>query len=98
MITTLKDEGGKVVAFCEWRLLGESGLEVPSGKYVWVNDCWVHEDYRNKHKVARIIDEIMRTVPQAEYCYFQRKDVNRKVHMYSRAQWERRRRVYDVVK
>jgi hypothetical protein len=95
MVTTLKDDAGKVIALCEWRLVGQSGQEVPSGEYIWVNDCWVHEEFRMKHRINRIIDEIMRTVPTAKYCYFQRKDVSRKVHLYSRSQWERRRNSYD---
>ena len=49
------------------------------------------------YRVNRIIDEIMRTNPDAKYCYFQRKDVNDKLHLYSRDQWERRRKSYEVV-
>jgi len=96
LLTSLKDNEGKIISYCEWRLVGESGLEVPSGKYVWVNDFWVHEKYRNKNKVNRMIDEIMRIVPQAEYVYFQRKNVSDKIHIYSRSQMERKRNAYEV--
>lgn len=96
MITSLKDSEGKIIAYCEWRLVGPSGYEVPSGQYIWVNDMWVHEGCRFKNKVGRIVDEIMRMVPQAQYCYFQRKDVSEKVHIYTRSQWERRRKAYEV--
>ena len=95
MITSLKDNDGKIIAYCEWRLVGQSGQEVPSGEYIWLNDCWVHDGYRMTHRINRIIDEIMRLVPNAKYCYFQRKDVNNKVHIYSRRQWERRRMTHD---
>lgn len=91
MITTLKDDGGKIVAYCEWRLVGRSGLEVPSGEYLWINDCWVHNDYRQKYRINRIIDEVMRACPQARYGYFQRKNVSDKVHIWTRSQFERRR-------
>lgn len=97
MITSLKDSEGKIIAYAEWRLVGQSGYEVPNGTYVWVNDMWCHEEYRFKNKVGRIVDEIMRSVPQAEYCYFQRKDVSDKVHIYSRRSWERRRKVYEEI-
>ena len=95
MITTLKNNDEFVIAYCEWRLVGNSGLETPAGKYIWVNDIWVHPLYRSTYRVNLIIDEVMRIVPQADYCYFQRKDVNNKLHMYSRRQWERRRHAYD---
>lgn len=97
MVTVLKDNEGKVISYCEWRLVGQSGHETPSGEYVWVNDFWVHEDYRLKHKVERIIDEVMRIVPQARYCYFQRKDKNMKLRIFTRNQMERRRNAYEVV-
>ena len=95
MITSLKNDDGLIYAFCEWRLVGKSGYDMENGEYIWVNDMWVHPKYRGQNKVSRIIDEIMRDVPQAQYCYFQRKAVNNKVHMYSRRSWERRRNAYD---
>lgn len=97
MVTDLKDSEGRIIAFCEWRIVGPSGYEVPNGEYIWVNDCWVHEKYRFKNKVGRIVDEILRMVPQAQYCYFQRKDVSDKLHIYSRRHWERRRKAYEVI-
>jgi len=98
MVTRFTDKlDGKIVAYCEWRLVGPSGYECENGKYVWVNDLWVHPSFRNKYKVNRMIDEIMRIVPQAEYCYFQRKDVSNKVHLYSRSQMERKRHSYEEV-
>lgn len=97
MITTLKDGDGKVIAYCEWRLVGPSGYEVPNGEYVWINDCWVHWSFRMKNKIKRIIDEVMRAVPMAKYCYFQRKNVDEKIHIWTRDQFERRRMAYENV-
>ena len=97
MITSLKDLTGRIIAYAEWRLVGPSGYESEIGEFVWLNDIWVHEEFRNTFKVNRIIDEIMRRVPQAQYCYFQRKDVNGKVHMYSKRSWERRRNAYEKI-
>ena len=95
MITTLKNEQGYVIGYCEWRLVGKSGLEVPNGEYVWINDAWIHQEFRMTHKINRIIDEIMRLVPTAKYAYFQRKDVSKKIHIWTRSQFERRRNRYD---
>ena len=95
MITSLKDEGGRIIAYCEWRLLGPSGLEVPSGEYIWINDCWVHKEYRMTNRINLIIDKIMALVPTARYGYFQRKAKNDKVRIFTREQFQRRRMSYD---
>jgi hypothetical protein len=95
MVTNIKDLDGKVIAYCEWRLVGPSGYEVPSGEYIWINDIWVHEDFRNTQKVNRIIDEIMTMQPQAKYCYFHRLKKNNKIRIYKKDYWDRRRNAYD---
>lgn len=95
MITKLMDTDGKIVTYCEWRLVGASGLEVPSGEYIWINDLWCHPAFRHQGKVNRIIDEIMRDYPQVKYCYFQRKDVSDRLRLYTREQFERRRMAYE---
>ena len=94
MVTNIKDTEGRIVAIAEWRLVGDSGLECTNGRYIWLNDIWIHDAYRNKRLLNRIIDEIMTIVPEAQYCYFQRKDINDKIHIYSRRHWERRRNAY----
>lgn len=95
MITSLKDSDGKIVAYCEWRLVGPSGYEVPNGEYVYVSDLWVHKMFRFSDRIGRIIDEILRQSPTARFCYFQRLKHNHKLRMYSREFWERRRRQYE---
>lgn len=95
MITALKSPDGFIIGYCEWRLVGQSGLEVPCGEYVWVNDCWIHPSVRFRGGINRIFDEILRLAPTAQYGYFQRKDVNETVHIWTRTQFERRRMEYS---
>lgn len=95
MITKLMDTDGKIVAYCEWRIVGPSGYETPNAEYIWINDIWVHKEFRNTHRVNRMIDEIMRICPDAKYGYFQRKNHNDRVRIYTRSQFERMRMVYD---
>lgn len=95
MITNLKDNHGKIIAYCEWRLVGQSGYEVPNGEYVWINDAWVHPEFRHLGKIERIIDEVMRSAPSAQYGYFQRKDHNEKLRIFTKQQFERRRMTHD---
>lgn len=91
MLCKREDSEGRVIAYCEWRLVGQSGYECENGTYVYVHDLWVHESVRHQGLVNEIINEIMTIVPQAEYCYFQRKDYNERVRLFTRAQMERRR-------
>jgi len=95
MITSLKDGKGRIIAYCEWRLVGPSGYEMENGQYVWVNDCWVHSSYRYDHRINHLIDEVMQIVPSAKYCYFQRKNKNGKLRIFTHSQMERRRMVYE---
>ena len=97
MITTLKDELGKVIAFCEWRLVSKSGFDKIDGEYVWVNDTWIHPDYSFK-RLNRLIDEVMSKVPpSAKYAYFLRGKYKDRMKMFSRKYWEKRRQAYAPI-
>jgi len=95
LITKLKDDDGKIIAYCEWRLVGKSGFDKVNGEYVWVEDLWVHPMFERTNRINRIIDEIMRLVPSAKYCYFQRKKYNDKLRIVSRETWQRHRHAFD---
>jgi len=95
LLTSLKDNEGKIIAYCEWRLVGKSGFDQVRGEYVWVEDLWVHGDYKMTNRINRMIDEILRLVPSAKYCYFKRGKYKDRLKMFKREQWERRRRTFD---
>lgn len=95
MITTLKDEEGKIISFCEWRLVGRSGYDKKGGEYIWIENLWVHNNFQRTMRINRIIDEIMRKAPTAKYGYFRRQKYGGRMKIFTREQWERRRREYD---
>lgn len=97
MISSLKDKEGRIIAYVEWRLVGQSGFDKQDGEYVYINDIWVHGDYRMKHLLNRMTDEVMRQVPTAKYCYFQRLKRNENLRMYTRDTFQRRRNPYMKV-
>ena len=97
MVTSLKDEDGKIVCYCEWRLVGKSGFDKVNGEYIWVNDLWVHPKYERTSRINRIIDEVMRMVPSATHCYFKREKYNGRIKMFSREFWQRRRQSYEPI-
>lgn len=96
MVTSLKDESGRIVCYCEWRLVGKSGFDRPDGEYVWVNDLWVHPEYKRTMRINRIVDEVMRSAPSANYCYFKREKYNGRLKMFTKEYWERRRQAYET--
>ena len=97
MITSIKDDQNRIIAYVEWRLVGQSGFDKQDGEYVWINDCWVHQDYRMRDLLNRMTDEVMRQVPSARYCYFQRLKRNERLRMYTHDAWQRRRQAYMKV-
>lgn len=97
MITSLKDEQGRIICYAEWRLVGPSGYDVENGEYVWLSDLWVHQDFERTKRINRIIDEIMRIAPTAKWCYFTRGKYGFRKKIFSREQFERRRNTYDTL-
>lgn len=79
MITIVPDIDGKVVAYIEWRQVAKSGFDKLGGEYIWVNDLWVHEDYRNQGLIQQMIDRILCIAPEAEFCYFTRRKYNNRM-------------------
>lgn len=97
MITTLKEDDGRIICYAEWRLVGRSGFDVQHGEYVWIQDLWVHRDFERTKRINRIIDEIIRVAPSAKYCYFKRGKYGDRMKMFSKEQLERRRVQYEKV-
>lgn len=90
MLTYLKDRDGKIEAFCEWKLVGQSGYEMENGKYLWVNDLWIHESVRNEGRLGMLIEEIFAVVPdETQICYFKRSRHSPAIHTYTREQMAR---------
>src|SRR3990167_4911615 len=97
MVTSLKDIESKIIAYVEWRLVGQSGFDKQNGEYVWINDIWVHNNHRNNNLINRIIDEVMTLAPLAKYCYFRRLKRNENLRMYTQSSFQRRRHKYQLV-
>ena len=72
MISTVKNEDGYVVAHVEWKTVDHSGLETKYGDYVWLQNLWIHPNYRSKGLLQEMIATILSKAPQAQYGYFTR--------------------------
>lgn len=89
MITKIQDEQGKIVGYCEWRQVAKSGIDKFQGEYIWINDLWVHPDYRNKGLINQMIDTILYKAPDALFCYFKRTKYNKRMRLWKRENFER---------
>ena len=72
MIESIKDNEGFIYAYIEWSLRNKFGLEDNDGTYVWVNDLWVHKDYRHKKLIRMLSIKIYKRVPWVEQVYWKR--------------------------
>jgi len=72
MIESIKDNEDRVVAYIEWSLRDKFGLEAKDGIFVWVNDLWVHKDYRHKKLIRMLSIKIYKRVPWVEHVYWKR--------------------------
>ena len=85
MISVSYDYEGRVIGYVEWRQVGQSGFDKLHGEYVWINHCWIHPDYRNKHIMQELADKVLLIARQAKWCYFTRsKYWGRMSKLYSR--------------
>lgn len=60
MISTLKNFDGMIYAYAEWRVVDETGTMNSAGRYLYINDLWIHEKYRGKevmNALIRLMDE-----------------------------------------
>lgn len=58
MITSLKDENDKIIAYIEWHVLGLDGQFKEQGEVISVQDLWIHDDYRGKNTLNKLIKTV----------------------------------------
>lgn len=90
MVTTVKDENEHILGYIEWRQVGPSGYDVEGGRYVWINDMWIHPDYQRSNVLTELIEDVLNKSNGAEFTYFTRhKYGDRMSKLYTRKQFEK---------
>lgn len=85
MVEVIKDKDDKVIAFCEWNLLDRNGHFDDKGKYVWVQDLWIHDKHRGNGMLRDIINKIaLQRAPESIICSFRRGKHNKRLRVYGR--------------
>lgn len=86
MVSVSKDDNGRIIGFIEWRQVGQSGFDKFQGEYIWINDFWIHEDYRRGHIFRDLVNQVLFNAPEAQWCYFKREKYNGRLSkLYSRS-------------
>lgn len=73
MVTTIHDDENFVIAYIEWRQVGASGFDKYGGEYIFVNDMWIHPEYRGQNLLHELISKVLLIAPEAKFCYYQRR-------------------------
>ena len=86
MITTYKDNDGRVIAYMESRQVGQSGFDKFRGEYLWINDIWIHPEHKNAWEIYRqLMNQTLFKAMDAKWMYFRRQKYNGRVSkLYSR--------------
>ena len=81
MLITLKDPGGKVIAYSEYGVVDNRGKDAEDGEYCFVRESWIHEDYRDKGLLQKMVLMGGEQHPQLKWIYFEREG-NEKLRIY----------------
>lgn len=79
MITTRSNEQGFIYAYIEWEVVDEETKMVKDGKYFYIEDMWIHPEYRNKGIIQDIIKELFfdKRTQSVEYYFYRREKYGR---------------------
>lgn len=83
MIIDLKNNDGYVYAWCVYQIVDENGKTKNDGKFIYIEDIWIHPEHRNES----LNDLIVRiaTDPQifnCEWFYYEKRKQGFKVKTY----------------
>lgn len=92
MVTTCRDEDGKIVAFIEWGEVAKSGMPKLDGEYVYVRHVWCHRTVPISVALKTLVPKMDRLAsPNVKWVYFARqKYYGRVSKRYTREEFLRR--------
>jgi hypothetical protein len=81
MISAWKDENDKVIAYCEFNIVNKYGIPDNNGKYCFVNNAWVHKNYRFKKYLYKMFIKESWKYPQLDFIYWQRAKYDKRISL-----------------
>lgn len=55
MLFNLKEIDGLIYSYMEWNVVDALGKTADDGKYLFIRDLWIHEDYKDRESIAQFI-------------------------------------------
>ena len=55
MISVLKNKNGFLLGYIEWQILDEHGQFKNNGDYIYIQNKWIHEDFRNTDAFKKLV-------------------------------------------
>ena len=59
MISVLKNSDGFIYAYIEYQVVNKSGIPTDDGDFIYIQDAWIHGDFRGNGAIKRLKVEIL---------------------------------------
>ncbi len=82
MISTIKDEQDRVIAYAEYSIVDIRGDYTLYGDYCFIFDVWVHDKYRRLGLLKRLLRENRNKHPYVTYIYWMRNKYKNRMSKY----------------
>ena len=99
MICTLKNCVGCIYGYITWLLVNDKGIRDKFGEYIYIDELWIHENYRGTQAINELI-QLIHEQPDAIpgiWVYWKRDKYNRLTkNSYLRARLAKRGQLVEV--
>ena len=58
MIDTIKNSDGYIVSYIEWEIVDSNGKFKTGGEYVYIQNIWIHENFKNVGLIGKMSEKI----------------------------------------
>jgi len=81
MIESVKNGDGSIIAYIEWQVVNAKGDFQDQGSHIYIQDLWIHKDFRGKKLLAELIGKIDRNelANHVLYIYWNRDKYNHRL-------------------
>ncbi len=73
---------GKVIAYVDYQIVDSFGHLSELGQYCWVNECWVHKDFRKRKILNWFVEREHLKWPTVKWLYYKRRKYGDRIRQY----------------
>ncbi len=90
MLINEKNEDGYIIGYIEYQHVAQSGLPKYKGEYLWIHDLWIHEKFKGRKMLLKLVKMMLVNAPSAQYGYWRRGKYNGRIsRLYKRSEFKR---------